>query len=139
MKKWKRTLCVALAVFLYATLAVGCGGKENSAEKDWKKILSGYDSEKTMMIGAWNNPPHSYEAYKIAADMGLTHLFMNNNQMFQPGEKPGKGLARWKNCRHGSENSACRQFGRSGVGRAISSRWTGTCLNVWRNIRVWRV
>lgn len=91
MKKWKRTLCVALAVFLCATLAVGCGGKENSAEKDWKKILSGYDSEKTMMIGAWNNPPHSYEAYKIAADMGLTHLFMNNNQMFQPGEKPGEG------------------------------------------------
>ena len=85
MNNWiKSFVCLLSALIL--TLA-GCGGKPPSVpEAD--ELLAEYDSDKTMMIGAWGTVNHSYEAFKSAADMGLTHMFIDNSNggAYAPGD-----------------------------------------------------
>ncbi len=57
-----------------------------------EEILKRYASAGKMMIGGWDNPWHSYDAYKTAKDMGLTHMFMwGDRGTFLPGKRAGEG------------------------------------------------
>ena len=98
MKKRSMKTMACLLLVGMMTAGAGCGGGETSSavqpvtKEEWQAVIDGYDSGKQIMIAGWDNPKHSYEAYKTAADMGLTHLFIwQDRGNFAPGDKVGEG------------------------------------------------
>lgn len=66
----KKTLALLLAVI---SLLAGMCGCEKEAE------LPTYETEQEMMIGAWLEPADNEEAYTLAKEMGITHLFLGGD------------------------------------------------------------
>lgn len=67
----KSALTVALAVVTALSL-VGCKDNSNAEDK-----LPEYENDRYMWIGGWDPPINTEADYKLAAEMGLTHMFID--------------------------------------------------------------
>lgn len=70
----KKLLSLLSLLFVAITLCIGmygCG--KESAE------LPTYETERKMMIGAWLEPANNEQAYTLAKEMGITHLFLGGD------------------------------------------------------------
>ena len=77
----KLAACVLAAAFMFGMAACAGGDDGKGGVPEAAELLAEYRSEKTTVIGAWGQPYHSYEAYKSAADMGLTHIYLESDGM----------------------------------------------------------
>ncbi len=81
-----------LAAFIASILVVlnfaACGNGANLS----KIQPPVYEKGPQLMIGAWNPPPSSLEDYKFAADMGITHMFVNDVSQKTRENLSGSGL-----------------------------------------------
>ncbi len=91
----KKLTAGILAAAFFSAAGCGAAGESASAGKtDWRQIVGAYGNEKKTMIAAWGNPNHSYASYKTAAEMGLTHIFMDDAYAaFEADGETGKGSA----------------------------------------------
>lgn len=71
MKMKKLLACVLSAGILFSLAA--CGGNGNGGLSE----LPTYEQDKEFLIGGWDVPPDTEEAFRIASEMGLTFMFMN--------------------------------------------------------------
>lgn len=70
----KNRLCSLLLVCALLTVVfAGCSNEQD----DWDKTeVPQYTVEREMMIGAWVEPINTLEDYRLAKDMGITHLYL---------------------------------------------------------------
>lgn len=74
MKRLTRIMIMSLAALLIVANIAACG-----SGKDLAKIQPpSYEEGSRFWIGAWNPPTTSVDDYKFAADMGITHMFVND-------------------------------------------------------------
>ena len=74
----KSAIATTLAAALTAISFVGCGG--NDPQSQIKEIYPEYQDDKAMWIGGWDPPINTLEDYKLAAEMGITHMFIDQSQ-----------------------------------------------------------
>ena len=128
MKKKLFQSCAASVLSLAFLCAAGCAGqpeKEVPSREDWQAVIEGYRSEEGIMIGAWGNPEHTYEAYKNAAEMGLTHIFLGSDAgSLVPGESEGSGSEDMENLQTWFTELGLKAIWQTGV--AAGSATAGT-------------
>lgn len=105
MKKFAKICALSLSALLFPFGLSACGGSGSSdsgtpsAGLPPLQDIPSYSEEKTMWIGAWDNPPATEEAYKAMQDCGITMVYVwNGNDQgvtanlamhFELGEKYG--------------------------------------------------
>ena len=78
MKKFAKICALSLSALLFPLGLSACGGSGSSdsgtpsAGLPPLQDIPSYSEEKTMWIGAWDNPPATEEAYKAMQDCGIT-------------------------------------------------------------------
>ena len=70
-KKIFSTLVASILGALSLVGFAGCGDSDGLA------ALPEYKDDKYMMLGGWDSPINTLEDYRLAKDMGLTHLFID--------------------------------------------------------------
>ena len=73
-KKTIKKVAKFLAMMLMSTMIfsmVSCFGNTKSFPE--------YEDDREMMIGGWDSPMNTLEDIQIAKDMGLTHMFLDQN------------------------------------------------------------
>ena len=70
----RKLICMLMAgsIALGALSAAGCG------EKSENKPFPVYKDDKEMMIGGWDAPLPTLEDYRLAKEMGLTFMFLDD-------------------------------------------------------------
>ncbi len=72
MKFGKKSAFVLIVAGITALSMAGCGGGSSADEK-----YPEYEDNQYMWIGGWDPPINTEADYKLAAEMGLTHMFID--------------------------------------------------------------
>lgn len=72
MKGTNKIAAALLSLVMAATVLAGCG------EKPVSENYPEYADDKGIWIGGWDVPINTLEDYRMAKDMGLTHMFIDN-------------------------------------------------------------
>ncbi len=69
----KKVFCMAISTILSLSTVgmAGCGGEES-------RPFPEYEDDKVMMIGGWDAPLPTLEDYRLAKEMGLTFIFLDD-------------------------------------------------------------
>ena len=72
MRFGKKSALVLIVAGITVLSSVGCAGGSSANEK-----YPEYEDNQYMWIGGWDPPINTEADYKLAADMGLTHMVLD--------------------------------------------------------------
>lgn len=78
MKFGKKSALTMAAVLTSCTL-LGCGGGSGGGPTYGKENYPEWEDNKSMWVGGWDVPINTEADYKMAKDMGLTHMFIDGS------------------------------------------------------------
>lgn len=81
--KGKRCIAMLFAIVaMFALVLPGC------SQKDGLDALPEYEDDKQMIIAGWDSPINTLEDYRLAKEMGLTHVYIDEQYV-------GKGTQKY--------------------------------------------
>ena len=70
-------IATTLAAALAACSLAACGGAGGTPSSRPDEVYPEYENNKSMWIGGWDEPLNTEADYKLAKEMGLTHMFID--------------------------------------------------------------